>query len=629
MARVQFGREICGNPGEAIKHEWLETNGLGGFASATITGTNTRRYHGLLMAATQPPAVRHLLLSKLEETLLVGNQRFDLSSNLYSGTVHPQGYRYLAGFRLDPFPIFTFEAGGITIEKRVFLVHGENTVVVEYECASAGCSLEVRPLVAFRGYHDLTQANRTLNGTIDESDGLASIQPYAQLPRLWFAHNAASLRKEGYWYFNFQYPVEQERGLESLEDLYCPFVLKFDLQAGKSSVIVASTVVHDAAELPVLHSAEIARRAGQIDPLVAAAEQFIVARGAHKTVIAGYPWFTDWGRDTMIALPGLTLATGRFDDARDILLAFAAAIDQGMLPNSFTDAKPEYGSADATLWFFEAIRQYLEHSHDPDFIRGKLYEPLKEIIRWHVSGTRHGIHMDGDGLLMAGDSSTSLTWMDARVAGNPITPRNGKPVEIQALWYNALRFMSRLATDFGDDAARVFHQDLAAQVERNFDPVFWDEHVGHYADVVNGGSQDLSLRPNQVIALSLGYCAVPEDHRLRILDAAERHLLTPVGLRTLSPFDPRYNGQYRGSIAERDSSYHQGTVWPWLLGPYITALRRPAPELIQPLRDFLVARGTGQLPEMFDGDEPHEPRGCFAQAWSVGEVLRVTASWPK
>ena len=624
MARIQFDRSLCGDFAEALKREWLETNSLGGFASATVTGANTRRYHGLLMAATDPPAVRYLLLSKMEETLIAGGQRFELSTNLYSGAVHPDGYRFLAGFRLDPFPIFTFEAGGVTVEKRVFMVAAENTVVIEYACSAPGCRLEVRPLVAFRGYHDLTQANRILNGTVDESDRMASIQPYAQLPRLWLAHNARTLTKEGYWYFNFEYPIERERGLEAHEDLYCPFVLRFDVELQAPAVVVASTVRHSANESAAMKAAEIARRTSADDPLRAAAEQFIVRRGELHSVIAGYPWFTDWGRDTMIALPGLTLATSRFDVGRDILLAFAGLIDQGMLPNSFTGGVVEYGTADATLWFFEAIRQYIEYLGDVEFIRAQLYEKLKDIIAWHVRGTRHGIRVDVDGLLLAGDPSTSLTWMDARAGGLPVTPRNGKPVEIQALWYNALRFVARLAGDLGDDAARTLHEELAAKVEHSLDFAFWNERAGYYADVVDQGVQDLSLRPNQMIALSLGYCAVPADHAAKIMEAVKQHLLTPFGLRTLSPFDPRYSGRYEGSIAERDSAYHQGTVWPWLLGPYITALRRSAPEMIQPLRDFLVTRGTGQLPEIFDGDAPHEPRGCFAQAWSVAEILRVS-----
>jgi len=641
MPLIQFDAALCGNLEEALKHEWLETNGLGGFASSTVTGANTRRYHGLLIAATEPPAVRHLLLSKMEETLIAGDRRFDLSCNLYPGTVHPDGYRRLVQFRLDPFPVSTFEAGGTTIEKRVFMLQGENGVVVEYT-GSAACRLEVRPLIAFRGYHDLTQANRALDGSYIASGGLVSIQPYATLPRLFLAHNAKTLEKEGHWYLNLEYPVERERGLDFHEDLYCPFVLGFDLAPGEPAVVIASTVRHNVLEAASMKSAETAQRLPSADPLPAAASRFIVRRGEHRTVIAGYPWFTDWGRDTMISLPGLTLATGRLDVARDVLLAFAACLDRGMLPNRFPDAAGtgkqalEYNTADATLWFFEAIRCYLAASRDSEFVRVQLYDKLKDIVAWHLRGTRFGIRADTDGLLNAGDRSTSLTccltWMDARVGGKPVTPRNGKPVEIQALWYNALRFVAQLADDFADREAQVFHQNLAAKAGESFNRIFWDERSGYLCDVIDAdGVRDLSLRPNQTIALSLGYCAIPDDRARKILAVVEKHLLTPFGLRTLSPFDPRYAGIYRGSPAERDSAYHQGTVWPWLLGPFIAASKRfngegardRVPEMLEPLRAFALSRGVGQLPEIFDGDAPHEPRGCFAQAWSVAEILRA------
>ena len=327
MAAIQFDQGICGNPAESLKREWLETSGLGGFASSTIAGANTRRYHGLLVAALQPPGGRCLLLSKLEETLVVNNRHFELSTNLYPGVTHPEGYRYLIEFRLDPFPVFTFQAGGVKVEKRIFMVHGENTVVVEYAVDFAVCRLELRPLVAFRGYHDLTHANPALDGSLGQSTELFSIRPYPDLPRLYVAHNARKVRPEANWYFNFEYPVERERGLEFREDLFCPCVLDFDLAPGKPAVAIASTAMHRPGEAMSLRKAEIKRR-GFIDDsldatLTAAAGQFIVKRERRHTIIAGYPWFSDWGRDAMIALPGLTLVTGRFDLARDILLAFA------------------------------------------------------------------------------------------------------------------------------------------------------------------------------------------------------------------------------------------------------------------------------------------------------------------
>jgi glycogen debranching enzyme len=625
--RVQFRAAVCRDPAQSLKREWLETNGIGGFACSTVAGANTRRYHGLLTAAIKPPVVRCLLLSKLEETLVVGKERFELSSNLYEGCTHPEGYRYLTGFRLDPFPIFTYEAGGVKIEKRIFLIQGENTFVAEYETDFSGCQLELRPLIAFRGYHELTHRNDALNDSLNDRDGVVSIQPYSDLPRLYFAHDARALRREGNWYFNFVYPVELERGLDFREDLFCPFVLEYDLTPGRAVTVIASTTPK------ALSSRPYGPRRSSGDPLAAAAAQFVVARGNFRTVIAGYPWFSDWGRDTMISLPGLTLATGEFDTARDILRAFAGYLDQGMLPNRFPDSgeAPEYNTVDATLWFFEAVRQYLEYTSDTEFVHGELYEKLKDIVAWHSRGTRFGIRADDDGLLAVGDPMTQLTWMDARVDGRPVTPRNGKPVEIQALWYNALRFLAKLAEDLGDGAAP--YQALAESVANSLNSSFWNEPANCLYDVIDGDKRDASLRPNQVIALSLGYCAVPEARARKILETVETHLLTPFGLRTLAPADPRYRGRYEGSPRERDAAYHQGTVWPWLLGPYITAQirfngdagRSQAAHLIDTLRAWMEARGVGQLAEIFDGDAPHEPRGCFAQAWSVAELLRVCA----
>jgi predicted glycogen debranching enzyme len=419
--------------------------------------------------------------------------------------------------------------------------------------------------------------------------------------------------------------------LEASEDLATPGVLTWELPAGEA-FLTLSTDRRGPAHCDIMVS-EGRRRRALRDPVDRAAQAYVVGRGTGQTIVAGYPWFTDWGRDTMIALPGLTLATGRFDVARDILLAFAECLDQGMLPNVFPDAggTPEYNTVDATLWFFEAIRQYLDRTNDVEFVRTRIYDRLKDIIQWHLRGTRYGIHVDTDGLLIAGDSNTQLTWMDARVDGRAVTPRSGKPVEIQALWYNAVKFTARLAGDFGEEDVRAFHDNLAARAAASFNNEFWNEAAGCLYDAVDGDRRDPSMRPNQAIALSLGYCAIPEGRARSILAAVERHLLTPVGLRTLAPFEPGYRGQCTGSIPDRDGAYHQGTVWPWLLGPFLAAdlrfngdaARERVRERLEPLRQFVLSRGTGQIPEIFDGDAPHEPRGCFAQAWSVAEILRM------
>jgi len=649
---IAFDEQVCGSLEAALQREWLETNGIGGFASATITGANTRRYHGLLTAALHPPVGRYVLLSKLEETLFLDGAKFDLSSNVYAGAVHPEGHKLLKSFRLDPFPVFTYEVGGIEIEKRVFMVHGENTTVVEYEVrGEASCTLEVRPLLAFRDYHSTTHANQALNPSVSEGDGETSVQPYDGLPRLYFAHNARWVAREGNWYYNFDYPRERERGLDSAEDLFEPLVLQFEIAGGGTAAVIASTEPHNIATSDTLRRNEIARRAAiraaspvdnaLVADLAAAADQFIVTRGGDlHTVIAGYHWFADWGRDTMIALPGLTLATGRFDIARDILLAFSRVADMGMLPNRFPDVgeRPEYNTVDASLWYFEAIRKFLEYTHDYAWVKENLYDTMKSIVDWHLLGTRFDIKCGHDGLVGAGGPDTQLTWMDAKIGDFVATPRNGKPVEIQALWYNALRLTESLAARFEDAEVEKLLAGIAPRTLESFNEQFWNEEAGCLYDVVNGEFKDSSIRPNQVIALSLGYTMVPPDRARSILAVVERELLTDCGLRTLAPFDVRYCGKCDGGPIERDSAYHQGTIWPWLLGPFITAYVRvhqeDAPEgntdareqagvWLSRFKDHLSVAGLGSISEILDADPPYAPRGCIAQAWSVSEILRA------
>jgi predicted glycogen debranching enzyme len=648
---IQFEGKTCGDLEAAVRREWLETNGLGGFASSTIVGLNTRRYHGLLVAASKPPVGRLVLLSKLEETLVVDGKRFDLSANRYPGVVHPQGFHYLKQFRLDPFPVFTYEMEGIEIEKSVFMIHGENSTVIHYELKTndsellKNLRLEIRPLIAFRDYHSLTHENSALNSAVQERSGLASVTPYPGLPSLHLAHNAIELRKTGDWYRNFEYDAERERGLDFSEDLFNPFVLSFDLRLRRQASIIVSTEPRDVAQGAEYRHAEITRRqrafvASPIEDsfsrsLAAASDQYLVSRGNEKTVIAGYHWFGDWGRDTMIALPGLTLVTGKYEIARSILRIFAKHVDQGMLPNRFPDAgeAPEYNTVDATLWFFEAARAYLAYTHDLEFVRDELYPIFADIIAWHIRGTRYGIKVDDSGLLASGELGLQLTWMDAKVGDWVVTPRRGKPVEIQALWYNALCIMEGLASSFGDEASRKRYRSMAAIAHRNFNRLFWNEELGCLYDVVNGGHPDSSIRPNQIFAVSLPHGMLSNERARKVVGKVEEHLLTPFGLRTLAPSDPQYRGQYTGGPIERDGAYHQGTVWPWLLGPFITAYvrvnagsdeaRRQARAWLSPLEPHLSEAGLGHISEIFEGDAPHRPCGCVAQAWSVAEILRV------
>ena len=648
---IEIDQERCRNLKTALSREWLETNSIGGFSSSTIIGLNTRRYHGLLTAATKPPVGRVVLLSKLEETLIIDGRRYELSVNQYPGAVHPQGFQYQTSFRLDPFPVFTYEVEGVRLQKSVCMVNGENTIVVQYDIAdahadSSSYSLELRPLIAFRDYHSTTHENGALNPHLETENGLTTMKPYEDLPALYFAHDAAAIDTNGFWYRNFQYAVEQERGLDFAEDLFNPCTFTFDLNASATINVIASTERRGVSEADAYRRAELERRellsgnsardeANQlVIELTAAADQFIVARERCKTVIAGYHWFSDWGRDTMIALPGLTLATGRSEVAKSILAEFARHVDQGMLPNRFPDAgeSPEYNTVDATLWFFEAVRSLLHYTNDYGFVQTNLYEVLTDIVAWHVKGTRYGIHVDEDGLLNCGEPGVQLTWMDAKIGDCVVTPRHGKPVEIQALWYNALRLMEQLAGQFNYPVDRKRYASMADNAWASFNLKFWNAEGGYLYDVINGEMTDESVRPNQIFAISLRNTLVSQDKAASILEVVERELLTPRGLRTLSPKDPNYIGRYKGDARSRDAAYHQGTVWPWLMGHYISAYvktfgqhagRRFANSWLTGFRAHIEEGCLGQISEIFDGDAPHEARGCAAQAWSVAEILRA------
>jgi predicted glycogen debranching enzyme len=637
---TRFGPDICHDLPAATRREWLETNGLGGFASSTIIGLNTRRYHGLLTAALEPPADRKLLLSKLEETLVLDGKRYELSTNQYPGSIHPSGYLSQTSFRLDPFPVFTWLVEDVELHKTVFMIHRENGVVVQYllraqgEAARRACQLELRPLIAFRDFHQTTHANPALNAHVNITKGLASVAPYPDLPTLYFAHDAESATLQDTWYYNFEYAQEAARGLDSHEDLFNPFVLSFDLSRRIQATVIASTEVHGADHAPNLRLTEANRRKTlrPAEPFAIAADQFIVQRASGKSVIAGYHWFGDWGRDTMISLPGLTLATGRPEIAREILLEFAQYVSQGMLPNRFPDRgeKPEYNTVDATLWYFEAVRALLELTQDYNFVFEQLFGVMEDIVARHQQGTRYNIHVQEDGLLHSGGPGTQLTWMDSKIGDWAVTNRSGKAVEVQALWYNALCVMDDLALRKGASP----YGAMAARAKASFAPLFWNERAGCLYDVISDSGPDASIRPNQVVALGLAYKIFDDREKtLRILDVITTQLLTPYGLRTLSPADPRYRGCYEGGQSSRDAAYHQGTVWPWPICYFLTAYldahghtpeaRAQATAWLTPLREHARDMGLGQISEIFDGDPPHQPRGCIAQAWSVAEVLRA------
>jgi predicted glycogen debranching enzyme len=648
MRVIEFGSEICRDLERALTHEWLETNGIGGFASSTILCINTRRYHALLTAALGQPAGRFVLLSKLEATVVAAGAEYPLCSNIYPGAVYPAGFQFLRRFRLDPFPVFTFQAAGRVIEKRIVMARGENTVVAEYRLVSGEpCELLVRPLVAFRGYHETTHENTALSSAVTEHDDGVSIQPYAPLPRLFFSFTPGERLAQSDWYRNFVYPRESERGLDDREDLFSPFAWRMNLSGDAPARIVASTSAgRRASDAASIFENEARRRAGLRTSaacgdrlgatLLESADAFLIRRPNRTlTVVAGYHWFTDWGRDAMVSLPGLTLVTRRFDLGKQILGTWASLLDRGMLPNRFPDggAAPEYNSVDAALWLFEAVRKYIDSTGDLAFVRSALYQPLLAIIDWYTRGTRFGIRCDQDGLIIAGAEGSQLTWMDALVAGRPATPRHGKPVEIQALWYNALCVGAWLAREFEDTDSERRLTAQSEQTVASFAARFWNQTAGCFFDVVDQPGSIASIRPNQVIALSLGFPLLEGDRAIQVLSVIERELLTPFGLRTLAPSDPHYRGTYEGGVEGRDGSYHQGTVWPWLLGHFISAYVRTynrSPQAMERARSWLSAfeahlsdAGLGSISEIFDGDSPHRPRGCIAQAWSVAEILRV------
>jgi predicted glycogen debranching enzyme len=651
---LDFGREVCGDLATAERREWLCANGLGGFASGTIAGTLTRRYHGLLVAALRPPLGRRLVVTKLEEDVEYEGAAFALGANRWAtGSVAPQGWRDLERFHLDgTTPVWTYACADALVEKRVWMEPGANTTYVRYRVlrASAPLTLTLRALVNHRDYHSTTRGEGWVMAVTPVTGGLRVSAFEGAAPVLLLAPGAEAVAEHA-WYRGFALPRDAERGLDAEDDHLHAGTFRATLQAGRALTITLSTEAAPATDgerawrRRQAHDADLLTRwtrgwsgaataPGWLRHMVLAADQFVARRPladepAGMTVIAGYHWFGDWGRDTMIALPGLALSTGRPELAARVLRTFARFVDQGMLPNRFPDEAeaPEYNTVDATLWWFEAIRATHAATGDDALLRD-LFPVLESVIDWHRRGTRYAIGEDPvDGLLRAGQPGVQLTWMDAKVGDWVVTPRIGKPVEINALWYNALRAMAGFARRLRRPATAW---DAAADRVRDGFARFWSESAGHCYDVLEGpGGDDLSLRPNQIFAVSLPESPLSRERQRRVVDACARHLLTSHGLRSLSPRDPAYRGHYGGPQTERDGAYHQGTVWGWLLGPFALAHaraygdREAARALLEPLAHQLADYGVGSLAEIFEGDPPFAPRGCVAQAWSVAETLRA------
>ena len=648
------------NFANAVRQEWLETNGLGGWTGSSIIGAHTRRYHGLLVAAIEPPTGRVVLVSKLDETIVTNESRIELGANLYPGNViHPRGHQYLECFNREIFPEWYYQADGIRLKKTVAMIHGENTVIIRYEVLEAKRSfkMEFLPLVAARGYHSLAYEGPQMHWDADFKDGIFHNRPDGKTD-IFIYIPESSYQHQPRWFHSFQYREEQYRGLDYNEDLFNHGVFSVTLEEGDSLGIILSTENPAGRNAYDLLSKESIRRnlllrdqpeSDLIRSLVLAADQFVVKRFIRPavdlqnntskgdpreaaTIIAGYHWFTDWARDTMISLPGLCLSTGRFEEARKILSAFAASADRGMLPNRFQDHgdKPEYNNVDGTLWYFISVHKYLEATNDKEFVLKEILPVLKDIIDWHFRGTRYSIRVDADGLLYSGEHGQQLTWMDARIDDWVVTPRMGKPVEIQALWYNALKVFAGLL-NLNEQEHDAFKVNLTAEKAKDsFIRKFWFQEGNYLYDTIDeNGVPDSSLRPNQLLAISLPYAMIEGEKAAAIVKLVKEKLYTPVGLRSLSADDNRYVPLYGGDQWHRDAAYHQGTVWSWLLGPYIDALIKvngdqdEAKRVIDDFAFHLHEGCIGSVSEIFDGEAPHHPGGCVAQAWGVAEILRA------
>lgn len=623
--------------------EWLEPDGLGGFASGTVSAIRTRRYHALLLTARTPPTGRVVLVNGFDAWVTASHRNVALTSQVYEpGVVSPQGWERIESFEASPWPTWRYHiADGVQVEHELFVPRGSSAIVLTWRVIgdAEDCVLSVRPFLSGRDYHSLHDENSGFDFDPVFNGGKVVWRPYDDMPAIHALSNGEYIH-EPQWYRNFIYEEERARGLNYVEDLASPGAFRWDLNQAPAALIFAAQgheqvlgAPHAPAESIAegLRHAEQKRRAGFEGPLERAADAYIVKRGEGSTIVAGYPWFTDWGRDTFIALRGLCLSTGRFNEAREILVEWAGAVSEGMLPNFFTDsgAAPEYNTVDASLWYVVAVHDFLKKAGDKADA-AKLREAIEAILAGYARGTRYHIQMDADGLLSAGQAGVQLTWMDARVGDWVVTPRIGKPVEVQALWINALR----IGSEFSDKWDSVYRHALASFRSR-----FWNDGLGCLYDVIDcdhrDGVADASVRPNQLFAVGgLPFPLIEGERARRVVDTVEKHLLTPIGLRSLAPGDPAYRGRYEGGVADRDGAYHQGTVWPWLMGAFVdswvsvrgrtaAAKDEARHRFLAPLLDQLGHAGLGHIGEIADADAPHTPRGCPFQAWSVGEALRI------
>jgi predicted glycogen debranching enzyme len=641
----------------SLQREWLVTNGLGGFASGTVALANTRRYHGLLVAAFKPPVDRLVLVSKVDLDVTYRGLRYSLTTNEYAdGTLAPRGFERRVSFALDgQMPVWTFGCADALLELRIWCAHGENTsyLRVRVLAATAPVDVELAPLCAYRDYH-AHQGGDWLR-MLDAEPCAFRVRAFDGAHAYRVAVDAGRFEPRPQTHWHFLHRAERERGLDDREDLFRPGLFQAQLARGQSLHLTASSEGGPALDGGTALLRETQRQQRLVRGVPAgvpawvtrlhlAADQFVVARAngagerVGKTVIAGYPWFADWGRDTMIALPGLTLTTGRFAEAAGILRTFGAHVSRGMLPNRFPDGGEapqdgEYNTVDATLWFFHALDCYVDATRDVALL-AELLPVMADILAWHERGTRFGIAVDAaDGLLRAGEPGVQLTWMDAKVGDWVVTPRIGKPVEINALWHFAHAAMARWHELLEDGVGATRFAVAATRIRDAFRARFWNSHDHGLFDVIDGPERraDASIRPNQIFAVSLDAALLYPAQARSVVEVCARELLTPVGLRSLAPGDAQYVSRFRGGPLERDGAYHQGTVWSWLLGPFALAHHAVhgdpdhALALLEASAPHLEDACVGQVSEVFDADAPHAPGGCFAQAWGVAETLRAHA----
>ncbi|MBN2527080.1 MAG: glycogen debranching enzyme family protein [Deltaproteobacteria bacterium] len=641
---IKIQRKDCQDFKQATNREWLETNGIGGYASSTIAGCNTRKYHGMLVARLPRPEGKFVLLSNLDEGLVSGEEETGLSTTQYCGAVAPAGYKNLIGFVHDKMPVFKYQTSKVNLTKKVVMLQDENTVVCQYECTknSNDSKLVIRPMLAYRDFHSLTAENVSLQVRTWPVKNGFKIQPYEGMPPLYVQTTGTfEFFPAPNWYRNVEYLQELRRGFPAQEDLFSPGMFEIHFPKGEKVIVMASTEEHDDLERVFDH--EISRRSlfykrlrGTTlqKPLKWSAHQFVSTRvSGHKAITAGFPWFLEWGRDAMIALPGLLLHDNKKNpDYVDVLTEFASNVKDGVIPN-FLGTDPvhnAYNSVDASLWFAWAVQQYLYKTRDITALRGPIFDTLEKIFTHFQKGTMHNIQMREDGLIRAGSYDTQITWMDANSNGQPVTPRNGCPVEVNALWYNMVCFLGELV-DMGEVQGCRYAKDLAPRIKEAFLREFWVDNGGYLADLVTNTEPDTRIRPNQIFAVSLPHTMLDETQAKSVLDVVTRHLYTPLGLRTLSPEDPGYKGKYSGGPNERDAAYHNGTVWPWLIGHYGEGLLKldakaalpVIEEIIEAVRAHLTRDGIGSISEIFDGESPHTGHGCPSQAWSVAEMLRL------